>query len=115
MRGRSGRESARLVAAGLMGAALRHARWREPTESEAADAVAELQEIVVGRDDGAALLAETAGILAGFHEAGPEEAKAAAAAELCRLAGADEALIPQWFEEGRRRAAAARMPPTRYA
>ena len=33
------------------------------------------------------------------------------AARLCRLAGADEALIPQWAEEGRRRAEIRRMPP----
>jgi hypothetical protein len=31
--------------------------------------------------------------------------------ELCRLAGAKEALIPRWTEEGRRRAAIARRPP----
>ena len=27
-------------------------------------------------------------------------------AELCRMAAADEALIPQWIQEGRRRAEA---------
>jgi hypothetical protein len=32
-------------------------------------------------------------------------------AELCRLAGADEALIPGWIEEGKRRAEAAQLPP----
>jgi hypothetical protein len=32
-------------------------------------------------------------------------------AELCRLAGADESLIPQWVEEGRHRAEAALLPP----
>jgi hypothetical protein len=32
-------------------------------------------------------------------------------AELCRMAGADEALIPQWIQEGRRRAEAAKLPP----
>src|SRR5271165_1452803 len=32
------------------------------------------------------------------------------AAQLCRLSGADEALIPQWVEEGRRRAEDACMP-----
>lgn len=35
------------------------------------------------------------------------EGEAFAAAELCRAAGADPALIPRWTEEGRRRAAAA--------
>ena len=29
----------------------------------------------------------------------------------CRMAGADEALIPQWIQEGRRRAEAAKLPP----
>jgi hypothetical protein len=32
-------------------------------------------------------------------------------AELCRMAGADEALILQWIQEGRRRAGAAQLPP----
>ena len=32
-------------------------------------------------------------------------------AGLCRLAGADEALIAGWIEEGRRRAASAGLPP----
>jgi hypothetical protein len=39
------------------------------------------------------------------------EAQAQAIAELCRLAGADESLIPQWMEEGRRRAEIRRHPP----
>jgi hypothetical protein len=37
-------------------------------------------------------------------------AQAQAVAELCRLAGADASLIPQWIEEGRRRAEARRVP-----
>ena len=32
-------------------------------------------------------------------------------AELCRMAGADEALIPQWIQEGCRRVEAATLPP----
>ena len=39
------------------------------------------------------------------------ETRAQAVAELCRMAGADEALIPQWIEEGRRRVQSRRMPP----
>lgn len=39
------------------------------------------------------------------------EPLAQCAARLCRQAGADEALIPQWADEGRRRAAAARLAP----
>ena len=39
------------------------------------------------------------------------QTRAPAVAELCRLAGADEDLIPQWAEERRRRAEARRHPP----
>jgi hypothetical protein len=94
--------------AGLTGAAQRHARWRELSESETAEAIAELQEIAGGRGD---LLAEVAGILLGAHEGALDEAKAKAAARLCHQAGADETLIPRWIEEGRRRAANAALPP----
>ena len=45
------------------------------------------------------------------RKGGEYRAKGQAVAELCRPAGADEALIPQWIEEGRRRAEIARMPP----
>jgi hypothetical protein len=74
-----------------MASSQRHARWRALTDSETAAAAAELQEIASGRAD---LLAEVAGILAGFHEGELDEPKAKAAAYLCRLAGADESLIP---------------------
>ena len=40
---------------------------------------------------------------------------ARSAAQLCRLAGADQTLISKWAEEGKRRAAAARMRPHRDA
>jgi len=70
--------------------------------------VVELQKILADRDDGPELLAEAAGILLGFSEGSLDEAKAKAAAQLGRLAGADEALIARWAEEGRRRAASAR-------
>jgi hypothetical protein len=95
----------------LTGVCQRHARWRDPTEAETAAAVAELQEIVSGRDDGPALLAEVAGLMTGFHKGGHSEARAMAAARFCLEAGADEALVPKWVEEGRRRAAVARHPP----
>ncbi len=39
-----------------------------------------------------------------------ERACAEQIGRLCRLAGADEDLIPQWVEEGRRLAQARRMP-----
>ena len=99
--------SGRLVAAALTAAAQRHTNWHQLTEDETAAAVAELQKILAGRDDGPELLAETAGILLGFSEGSLAEAKAKAAAQLCRLAGADEALIPRRAEEGCRRAASA--------
>jgi hypothetical protein len=105
---RPGPDPDRLIVAGLTGAAQRHARWRELSESETAEAIAELQEIAGGRGD---LLAEVAGILLGAREGALDEAKARTAARLCRQAGADEALIPRWIEEGRRRAANAALPP----
>jgi hypothetical protein len=106
-------DSARLVAARLSGALQRHANWHQLTESETAAAVAELQRIIGGRDDGPALLAEEAGLALGTAENKGEEyrRRAQTIAELCRLAGADEDLIPRWVEEGRRRAEAAGLPP----
>ena len=57
------------------------------------------------------LLAEVAGVLEGTSEAGLDGSLARQAAGLCRSAGADPEVIPAWVEEGRRRRAAARMPP----
>ena len=54
-----------------------------------------------GRAD---LLAEAAGVMLGAAEGTVDEPRACAAAELCRTAGADPALVPPWTEEGRRRA-----------
>ena len=96
----------------VTGTARRHARWRALTPDEEAAAVAELRDLAAGRSD---LLAEVAGIMLGFHEGDLEERRASSAAQLCRLAGADEGLIQPWVEEGRRRAGAARMPPARYS
>lgn len=70
--------------------------------------MAELRELAAGRTD---LLAEVAGILIGFHEREMDEPRVKTAARLLIVAGADESLIPQWVEEGRRRAEAARLPP----
>jgi hypothetical protein len=100
--------SGHLVVAALTGAAQRHANWHQLTEGRDHRRVVELQKILADRDDGPELLAEAAGILLGFSEGSLDEAKAKAAAQLGRLAGADEALIPRWAEEGRRRAASAR-------
>jgi hypothetical protein len=101
-------DSDRLLVAQLTGEARHHARWRPLTEEEEAAAVSELRALAAGRSD---LLAEVAGIFEGTSEGELDEPLARCAAQLCRKAGADEALIPQWVDEGRRRAAAARMPP----
>ena len=98
----------RMIVAELTGEARHHARWRELTQDEEAAAVAELREIAGVRAD---LLAEVAGTFEGTSEGRLDEPLARQAAQLCRLAGADEDLIPQWTEEGRRRAANARMMP----
>jgi hypothetical protein len=107
-RDRPGPGGDRLLVARLTGVAKRHAQWREPTAAEVVAAVAELQAIAGGRAD---LLAEVAGILLGAGEGELDEPRSRAAAQLLVAAGADEALIPQWIEEGRRRAGAARLPP----
>lgn len=52
-----------------------------------------------------------AGLLLGFYQGSLDEPRARAAARLLIAAGADETLIPQWTEEGRRRAEGARYPP----
>ena len=108
---RPGSDPARLVIARLSGTARRHAHWREPTEAETAAAVSELQEIIAGRDDGPARLAEVAGLSLGFHEGGLDEPRAQAIARFCLAAGADQDLVPNWVEEGRRRAENARRMP----
>jgi hypothetical protein len=104
---RRGPGADRILVAHLDGAAMRHARWRDPAPDEEAAAVAELTELAAGRAD---LLAEVAGLRLGFHAGDLDEPRARAAAYLCVKAGADEALIPAWIEEGRRRAANARTP-----
>ena len=98
----------RLLVARLDGIAKRHSRWREPTEPETAAAGTELRKVAGDRPD---LLAEVAGILIGASEGRLDEPRARAAAQLCIAAGADENAIPQWIEEGRRRAAERRLPP----
>lgn len=110
IRSRPGPDSDRLIVARLDSIAVRHAGWGAATEDEMAAGAAELQQVADGRAD---LLAETAGLALSTSERKGAEyaAQAQAIAELCRLAGADESLIPQWTEEGRRRAEARRMPP----
>jgi hypothetical protein len=98
----------RILVAQLTGTARHHARWRELTGAEEAAAVAALRELAAGRAD---LLAEVAGILEGASEGELDEPLGRQAADLCRKAGADLEAIPAWIEEGRRRRAAASMPP----
>jgi hypothetical protein len=100
----------RLLVTRISEIAGRHARWSQLTDTQKTAGAAELREVAGGRSD---LLAEEAGITLGTsRDKGPEyRTQAEAIAELCRLAGADENLIPQWIEEGRRRAQAARLPP----
>ena len=98
-------DSGRLLSAHLSGIAFRHARWGGLTEAEKASGAAELREVAGDCGD---LLAEVAGLALGSADSrGPEyEARGQAVAELCRMAGADEALIPS----GSRRAVAAPRP-----
>ena len=98
---RPGPDADRILVARLTGTARHHAKWRDLTPDEEAAAVYELREVAAGRAD---LLAETAGVLEGASEGRLDESFARSAAQLCRLAGADETLIPAWAEEGRRRA-----------
>ena len=98
----------RLLVAEIWGEARHHARWRELSSDEEAAAVAALRELADGRAD---LLAEVAGVLEGAHEGELDEPLARQAAGLCRKAGADPEAIPEWVEEGRRRAAQASMLP----
>jgi hypothetical protein len=67
--------------------------------------VTELRELADGRAD---LLAEVAGIFEGASDDELNEPLARQAPQLCRLAGADETLIPHWIGEGRRRTPAGR-------
>jgi hypothetical protein len=89
-------------------AALLPDRWRVLAQDEQDAAVTELRELAGGRAD---LLAEVAGIFEGASEGELDEPLARQAAQLCRLACADEALMPRWIEEGRRRAAISRIRP----
>ena len=101
-------QAERILVAQLTGEARHHAKWRDLTEAEHEAAVGELRGLAAGRAD---LLAEVAGIFEGTSEGGLDEPLARQAAQLCRDAGADPDAIPAWVEEGRRRRAAAGLPP----
>ena len=68
---------------------------------------ATLSQVAQGRAD---LLAESAGLAIGANEGGRDETRHLQAAQLCIDAGADLGLIPQWVEEGRRRAGNSSSP-----
>jgi hypothetical protein len=101
----------RITAARLHGTAMRYARWEEPTPDDTAEAVAALLEVLAGRDDGPALLAEVAGVLIGFHDGRTGEFQARVAAHFLIEAGADESLADEWIAEGKRRAEVAGQLP----
>jgi hypothetical protein len=98
----------RILVAELTGTARHYSGWRELAQDEQDAALTELRELAGGRAD---LLAEVAGIFEGASEGELDEPLARQAAQLCRLACADEALMPRWIEEGRRRAAVSRIRP----
>ena len=72
--------------------------------------MAELHDVAGDRFD---LLAESAGLAVGTAEGKGQEyqARGQAIAELCRMAGADESVIPRWLQVGRERAAMTGRPP----
>src|SRR5215467_750187 len=91
----------RALLAETTGEAARHAGGQTLSGAEQQEAAATLSQVAQGRAD---LLAESAGLAIGAHEGGQDEARHLQAAQLCIDAGADLSLIPQWVEEGRRRA-----------
>lgn len=94
----------RALLAEITGVARRLARGPTLTNAQQQEAAAALSQVAKGRAD---LLAESAGLAIGAHEGNPDEARYLQAAQLCIDAGADLAAIPDWIEEGRRRAGAA--------
>jgi hypothetical protein len=94
----------RALLAEITGVARRLARGHTLTGAEQQEAAAALSQVAQGRAD---LLAESAGLAIGAHEGNPDEARYLQAAQLCIDAGADLTTIPDWIEEGRRRAGAA--------
>jgi hypothetical protein len=100
----------RILIAQLHGEAQRHARRGELAEDERQAAVGEMRKLAAGRGD---LLARVAGIELGFGEGEPADTMSLSlrVAALCREAGADESLIPEWVAIGRERREDARRLP----
>jgi hypothetical protein len=93
-------EQDRILVAQITGTAHRYASLK-PSERSRTAAVADLAELAAGRSD---LLAEVAGIAIGCHEGELDETRHLAVAQLCVDAGADQAAVPRWITEGKRRA-----------
>ena len=87
----------RILVARLSGSAIRLARAGAPID----EAVAELRALAGGRGD---LLAETAGVMAGWWSVRVNGGGDAVAVGLLVLAGADHDLIARWVMVGRVRA-----------
>lgn len=102
----------RIILAKLQGVVMHHARWDPLAPDEMAAAVAEVREVLAGRDDGPGLLAYVAGILAGSRFAYPDDlAQAVIAGSVCVAAGADEFAVDGWCCIGaERRARADQLP-----
>jgi hypothetical protein len=98
----------RLLYAQICGICARHASGGPLTARQEAAAVAELTAEAGGRTD---LLAERAGTALGFGERQYDAGRYRRMAALCVAAGADEALIGQWVQVSRDRAATAALPP----
>jgi hypothetical protein len=97
----------RALLAEITGVARRLARGQPLSGAEQQEAAATLSQVAQGRAD---LLAECAGLAIGAHEGSRDEDRHLQAAQLCIEAGADLSLIPQWVEEGRRRAGGSPSP-----
>jgi hypothetical protein len=102
-------EHDRILAARITGTATRHARHRPLTEAEHRAAVTELASLAGERAD---ILAQAAGLEAGYHQGHPDEARHLQAAQLCIDAGADITQIPHWTRIGHQRATSAARTPT---
>src|SRR5712691_10200090 len=81
------------VVARIIGAAARHARRCALSETGHLAAVTEIAGLAGGRAD---LLAQGAGIAAGFHCGRADEARYLRAAQLCIEAGADTGQAHRW-------------------
>ncbi len=81
------------VVARIIGAAARHARRCALSETGHLAAVTEIAGLAGGRAD---LLAQDAGIAAGFHCGRADEARYLRAAQLCIEAGADTGQAHRW-------------------